>query len=85
MEYIFFFFVGKVAILTHRTILHKTVKCHRLLLQHFFKISFVGIKDTAEIVRLKYLLDRIDSGLTSSENLSYCLGKKGGRMPMNFL
>lgn len=50
----------------------------------FFKSPLWVLKGTAEIVRLKYLLDRIDSGLTSREKLSHCLGKKGERMPMSF-
>lgn len=48
------------------------------------KISFVRLKGTAGIVRLTYLLDCIDSGLTARENLSYCLGKEGRRIPMSF-
>lgn len=49
----------------------------------FFLSPLCILKDTAEIVRLKYLLDCIDSGLTSRENVLCCLGKKRARMPMD--
>lgn len=49
-----------------------------------FKSPLWVLKCTAEIVRLKYLLDHTDNDLTSRENISYCFGKKGGRMPMRF-
>lgn len=73
-----FFLVGIVAIVTEHTVLHRTVKCHGLLLQlfFFFKSPSWVLKDTANTVRLKYLFDHIVSGLTSGENLLYCLGRR---------
>lgn len=50
----------------------------------FFKSPLWVLKDTTEVVKLKYLLDHIDSGLTFRENISYCFGKERGRMPMRF-